>query len=426
MSEWVYELQPEPGLSIPPECSEWMLTLCRERLGEQPVQWAVAKAYENASKLIQEVPELGASEGWMRITRLGAEACMLHTLLALVDKRAQEWFPEDQTQVVQDLARRRFPLSRLLAGIRVAHASVSNAYLEVCAALAKPEQQVEELQRVSSTVMEIFDCLTAQTEIEYETECKKWFHSVNNVRRTELVKQLLNEPTSAVADLEHELGYFIEQRQHLGVVAWYQAGASDLAKLDLAVQEWLAQAGARYSLTISWGTTCIWGWGSIAKDTDPSECLGHGLELPGTRIAVGTWRQGLPGFRSTHREAVAAEDVAIMFPKVREDIIDYKNISLLTLAVSNLERAIDFSVSELGALSEMNQRSEELRETVKEYLELRSPKAVAERLFLARGTVTYRLRQAEELLGHSLESRATELRLAIELFESQVKPTGHV
>lgn len=426
MSEWVYELQPEPGLSIPPECSEWMIDLCRERVGEQPVRWAVAKAYENAAKLVQEVPELGASEGWMRLTRLGAETCMLHVLLAQVDRRAQEWFPEDQTQVVQDLARRQFPLSRLLAGIRVAHASVSNAYLEACAELAKPEDQVEELQRVSSVVMDIFDCLTAQTEIEYEKECKKWFHNINNVRRTELVQELLSSPVTALTDIEHELVYPVERRRHLGVVAWYQAGAKDLAKLESAVQEWLTQAGARYTLTLRWGTTCIWGWGSVALDSAPMACPSYGLELPGTRIAVGTWGNGLVGFRTTHREAVAAEDVAIMFPKVRMDVVDYKEISLLTLAVSNLERAMDFSVSELGALAERNQRSKELRITVKEYLELRSPKAVAEKLFLARGTVTYRLRQAEELLGHSLESRATELRLAIELFESQVKTAGHL
>jgi hypothetical protein len=351
---------------------------------------------------------------------------MLHVLLAQADDRAKEWFPEDQILVVQDLARRKFPLTRLLAGIRAAHASVSNAYLEACAEFAQPAERVGELQRVSAVMMEIFDGLTEQTEIEYRKERKKWFHNAVEVRRSELVQDVLEKPLIDIESVEQELMYPLKSRQHLGVVAWHQRGPDGLAQLDSAVQDWLARAGARYTLTVNCGVSSIWGWGSMGLDELTREFSGSGLDLSDTCIAFGTWAMGVQGFRTTHHEAVAAEDVANTFPRVCTSAINYRDISLLSLAVSDPERALHFAVSELGALAEASQRNEELRSTVKEYLELRSPKAVAAKQFLARGTVSYRLRQAEELLGYSLESRATELRLAIELFESQVRTADYV
>lgn len=47
------------------------------------------------------------------------------------------------------------------------------------------------------------------------------------------------------------------------------------------------------------------------------------------------------------------------------------------------------------------------------YLTTRSVEAVADRLFVHKNTVRYRIARAEELLGHPLTERAAHLALAL-------------
>ena len=418
MSDWVRQLGRDSDWSVQPVSAEWTLELCREKVGAEPVAWAVARAYENAQRVAREVPELGTPDGRMRATRLGAESNMLHVLLILCDVRATGWWPEELTQVVQDLVRRRLPLPRLLAGIRVAHSAVAETYLEACAKLVPPAAQAQELQRVSSLVMDLFAELTAQAEVEFVAENERWFLTNEETRQSDMVSDLLSRAPNDIAQVEKALKYPLAERRHLAAVAWLEPGvASDQAALEEKLSGWLHRAGARYVLTVKQGTSAVLGWGAAAVDAGrdlPTDDLG----LPGARIAFGTWGTNLHGFRASHREAVAAQHVAALCPSLRSSAVAYPSVSLLSVLLSDLGSATDFAVAELGPLAGRDSRSCELRATVQAYLELRSPKAVAEKQFVARGTVSYRLRQAQDLLGHDLLARATELGVAIMLVES--------
>jgi DNA-binding PucR family transcriptional regulator len=81
----------------------------------------------------------------------------------------------------------------------------------------------------------------------------------------------------------------------------------------------------------------------------------------------------------------------------------------------------------LGRLLTDNDRTRELRETLRIYLHCeRSPQSAAERLHIARNTVTYRVHRAEELLGHPI-SDPMELLLALEIAHARdntTKPTS--
>ena len=61
---------------------------------------------------------------------------------------------------------------------------------------------------------------------------------------------------------------------------------------------------------------------------------------------------------------------------------------------------------------------EALRTTLYHYLEAeRSLVDVAGRLFVAKGTVTYRVKRAQALLGHDLDDRRFTLHIALALAE---------
>jgi DNA-binding PucR family transcriptional regulator len=84
------------------------------------------------------------------------------------------------------------------------------------------------------------------------------------------------------------------------------------------------------------------------------------------------------------------------------------------LLAQDLDGARDFVAYELGPLTSATSQMGTLRETLLRYLEEeRSVTTVATSMHVARGTVAYRVRRAEELLGHDVGQRRFELHAAL-------------
>jgi DNA-binding PucR family transcriptional regulator len=84
--------------------------------------------------------------------------------------------------------------------------------------------------------------------------------------------------------------------------------------------------------------------------------------------------------------------------------------------------------SELGELGGRGEGAQALRTTLLHYLEAeRSLVRVAEELHIARGTVAYRVKRAQEVLGHDIGARRSSLHAALllaeELGDSVLEPT---
>ncbi len=91
----------------------------------------------------------------------------------------------------------------------------------------------------------------------------------------------------------------------------------------------------------------------------------------------------------------------------------------LCLATADDEQARWYAEDVLGKLLADDERTKELRETLRVYLACeRSPQTAAERLHIGRNTVTYRVHRAEDLLGHPIGD-PMELRLALEIARTQ-------
>ncbi len=75
-----------------------------------------------------------------------------------------------------------------------------------------------------------------------------------------------------------------------------------------------------------------------------------------------------------------------------------------------------FVTRELGPLAQQSRAASDLRQTLAAYLDTeRSLIRAAERLHVARNTVAYRVRKAEDLLHRDLHDRTTELQCALRL-----------
>lgn len=143
---------------------------------------------------------------------------------------------------------------------------------------------------------------------------------------------------------------------------------------------------------------------------------------PGIKIGAGPVAFGRDGLRRSHLGATEAARITT----AQDWWSDHAETRTLSLATADAEQAQWYCEDVLGRLLTDDDRTGELRETLRTYLLCeRSPQAAAERLHIARNTVTYRVHRAEELLGHPIGD-PMELLLALEITHAgdhTTKPT---
>jgi DNA-binding PucR family transcriptional regulator len=124
---------------------------------------------------------------------------------------------------------------------------------------------------------------------------------------------------------------------------------------------------------------------------------------------------GVAGFRLTHLEAIAALAVAEHYDA---PVIRYEDVEIACLAAGILsdEARAAFVRRELGGLVGFDQATLRLRDTLRAYLKQGGDAtATGELLRLHANTVRYRIRQAEQRLGHGINQRRVQLELALEI-----------
>ena len=95
----------------------------------------------------------------------------------------------------------------------------------------------------------------------------------------------------------------------------------------------------------------------------------------------------------------------------------FPSVSLLATLSQDSSRVGRFVARELGELAADDPNTRELRRTLRAYLETHNAQATASQLVVARNTVAYRLRRAEELRGMRTDERQLELWVALLLVE---------
>jgi DNA-binding PucR family transcriptional regulator len=133
-------------------------------------------------------------------------------------------------------------------------------------------------------------------------------------------------------------------------------------------------------------------------------------------VAFGKPSEGVEGFRTSHLEAVQAARIGALMRGATPSVTSYSRVELVSLLASDLPRARAFVVAELGPLGSATEAAERLRETVLAMLVSGgSATRVAKDVFVHKNTVAYRVKQAEEMLGHEIDDHPVELSCALTL-----------
>jgi hypothetical protein len=405
------------------------------RVGTGPVEWALELSAAVADRIVAEVPALGGSPAAVELLRRGNEVTTLRALLSLVEGPAAALPAGEATlEGIREFVHRGIPLEEVLRGVRVGHAATTEAFLRMCVEVVEPAVAAEEVTATSRDLFTYVGDLSDVMVRTYLVEHEVWSTSAA-AARADIVGSLLRDAAAVDAgEASQVLGYDL-RRTHQAVVVWSDSPERGPA-LQAAAVGALRARGATATLVVPVASGRLWAWGAVPAGTEPARTGpgGPGPVDPGpvdAALAFGTPADGVEGFRRSHREAERGERVERLRREAGQApraATDYGDIAVVALLAGDLAAAAEFVRRELGGLAARTAATAALRTTLHHYLDAeRSLVAVSRRLHIARGTVTYRVNRAQELLGHELDGRLalrTALALAEELGDAVLPRDG--
>jgi DNA-binding PucR family transcriptional regulator len=122
---------------------------------------------------------------------------------------------------------------------------------------------------------------------------------------------------------------------------------------------------------------------------------------------------GVAGFRLTHRQALAAQAVALAGGSPPR-VVTYAEVAPVAMMFGSEDLLRAWVVGTLGGLAADDEHHARLRETLLVFLDTGgSYKTTAERLVLHKNSVQYRIRRAEESLGRPVGDNRHDVELAL-------------
>lgn len=287
------------------------------------------------------------------------------------------------------------------------------------AATDNPDHLADAMAFFNAWIFAWIEAIERQLTTVYMGEREQWVRGAAAMRAAE-VRAILGGARVDVAAVSKRLGYELD-RFHVGYVVWNEGGEDspgdagalfgEMEQVAAAVAESL---GARSALTVAQGRhlACWAGRREPQHLADLRVPRGAGK---GLSVAAGTPAFGVEGFVLGHREALLARRVAQLRGD-RAARVTFPDLSLEALMVDDVEAARRFAERELGPLAAGDDATVRLTSTLAVFLEEgASFVRASRRLGVHANTVTYRVRRAEELLGHKVSERQLELRVALRL-----------
>lgn len=266
------------------------------------------------------------------------------------------------------------------------------------------------------------DSALVRSEQIYEREREAWLRSAA-ATRTNAVDDVLTErerdPQRAATKLRYDIN-----REHLAVSIWAESEPTDSDAQEVLTEACAAVANAVAAETMlshPMGSLAMTAWLSRrdrfdAADLDADTVL-RTAKLPApVRIAMGEPAWGLAGFRSSYLQAGRARRVTELAGARGRPVTRYRDVALAALASADPDQASEFVLRVLGPLAADDETTYRVAMTLAVYLqENRSPARAARRLTVHPNTVTYRINQAEAILGRSVDCDAAEVSVALAL-----------
>jgi len=232
----------------------------------------------------------------------------------------------------------------------------------------------------------------------------------SHARRFEVVSLILDSAPITTGRAGAQLGYDL-RRRHTAAVLWTDPRRPDQAALAAAAEALGPVTRARQVLTVIASSSSVWAWLAAAADTGAAAITAATAAHPAVRVAVGPAGTGADGFRRSHFDAVATQQLMSRRPDLR--VARFADVQVVALALADEQGAREFVARTLGRLADADP---DLRDTMSVYIgEQFSAARAARALYTHRNTVLNRLQRAERLLPHRLAGHGLEIGVALEI-----------
>ncbi len=374
----------------------------------------------------ERLPDLLVNEQALEVNRASTEASIrdfADVLAAGADPALTPQLPSPTLAYALDGAQHGIPLTTLMRSYRLAHAATAGHFTAILETHASNAEEFSVAAELGSAWMFAYvDAALCQVEEVYSAERDRWLRSAAASQAETIATILAGEPIDidvATRRLRHDI-----RRVHVAAIAWlesHEEGRNTQAVLEAAIRDIASSIGNQKPLVHPLGILSAAAWISSHSEV-PSKVLDElrfrTANAPGVRIAIGEPARGITGFRESHLEAIEAQRIARLAGRPVGSVTRYDSVALRAIATKDVDQTRVFVRRELGRLGAMDDTTRRLAATLRAYLDENCSRGrTAKRLHLHENTVAYRIRQAEELLGRSLDRHTLELRVALTLAE---------
>ncbi|WP_244976156.1 PucR family transcriptional regulator [Nocardia huaxiensis] len=352
---------------------------------------------------------------------------LVETIERASDPRRFE-LPEPGLSLIRSRVRRGIPPSEIMRLYRMAQERVWQWMLvRITAAARDSADLATALELATGWLFAYTDGAMIRAEHTYQFEREDWMRSAAAAHAA-AIADILAERERDAARASSRLRYDLN-RHHIAVVLWLDSdrdGGDPQGLLGTAFGELARRLGAETTFTHHRGALLLAGWASRREPFGSGifEDLGRAERLPeGVRAAVGETGHGLTGFRRGHLDAEHARRVATLIGARAETVTRYRDVAVAALCTVDREHARVFVSRVLGPLAASDENTYRLATTLAVYLEEnRSRRRAADRLTVHPNTVSYRVQQAESILGRSADTGVLELQVALAMLPTLAAP----
>jgi len=325
--------------------------------------------------------------------------------------------PAAAVEYARRRAQRGTSLTALLRAYRLGHTCFSDWVLRELAQHAADAQMITAATLAMSKVVAGYvDQTSEEIVTAYAREREHWLRNRSTARAAR-IRDLLSGERVSVSATEATLGYRLRQ-YHVGVVCWADgtaAAVDTITRLEQAVSHVAGKAACPDPVFLPRDVSSAWAWLPLGiRDTfDAARASTAGVD-DDIHFAFGDAARGAAGFRLTHRQALAAQTVALAAGSPPRAVA-FGQVAPVAMMLGSPDLLRAWVLATLGGLAADDEHQARLRETLLMFLQTGgSYKATAERLMLHKNTVQYRIRRAEESLGRPVGENRHDVELALQ------------
>jgi DNA-binding PucR family transcriptional regulator len=328
--------------------------------------------------------------------------------------------PAASLEYARRRAQRGTPLTALLRAYRLGHTCFSDWLLKELAQRADDAHMITAATMgMSKVVAGYVDQTSEEIVAAYTRERENWLRN-RSAARSARIRDLLSGQRINVSATEATLGYRLRQ-YHVGLVCWTgdaAAAVDDVTRLEHAICHVAGKAACSGEpVFLPRDERSAWAWLPLGiRDTFDAAAASTAGTDPDIHFAFGDAAKGTAGFRLTHRQAIAAQAVALAARSPTPRVVTFGEVAPVAMMIGSPDLLRAWVIGTLAGLATDDEHHARLRDTLLVFLESGgSYKTTAEQLVLHKNTVQYRIRKAEESLGRPVGENRHDVELALQV-----------